>query len=94
MLAGMNVVKGRVVSGKNSSRAGKDNETITMTPHVMILPLPIDPAAAGLEPAYDPDHSLSMWVMGAGTPTAHLRVHFSQRLYKALQMLPGHGAQH
>jgi hypothetical protein len=91
MLAGMNVVNGRVSYSKDDRvtiRAGAAGSgTITMTPHVMILPLPVDAATAELPIAYDPDHALAMWVMGGGTPTAHLHVHLSPATYRALKKL-------
>ena len=91
MLAGMNVVNGRVSYSRDDSvslRAGKsDGRAITMTPHVMILPLPIDAGSVELPIEYDPDHPLAMWVMGGGTPTAHLHTHFSPATHEALKKL-------
>ena len=87
MLAGMDVVNGKVAYGNNAIvKAGSaEDKTITMTPHVMILPLSVDAQVAALPTAYDPAHG--MWVMGAGTPTAHLHVHFSSPTYVALEGL-------
>lgn len=87
MLAGMDVVNGKVAYGSNAIvKAGNaEDKTITMTPHVMILPLSLDAKMAGLPTAYDPAHG--MWVMGAGTPTAHLHVHFPPAAYSALKKL-------
>ena len=87
MLAGMDVVNGKVAYGGTASvRAGTaDNTTITMTPHIMILPLSLDPIVSELPTAYDAEHG--MWLMGAGTPTAHLHVHFPPATYAALQKL-------
>lgn len=90
MLAGMNVVNGRVSYGQNSAsiQAGKsDSKTITMTPHVMILPLSLDASIANLPVTYDPDQPLAMWLMGGGTPTAHLHLHFSPTTFEALKQV-------
>ncbi|HUS18780.1 MAG TPA: hypothetical protein VMZ25_03960 [Terriglobales bacterium] len=91
MLAGMNLIDGTVAYSADGRAslgvAGKDHRNMTMTPHLMILPLPLDPKAAGLPAGYDPDHDLVMWIMGANTPTAHLHVHFTPATHKALQQL-------
>ncbi len=88
MLAGMDVVNGRVFYGPNAVQAGTAvGTTITMTPHIMILPLDLDAAKAGLSVTYDPDHAQAMWVMGAGTPTAHLHIHFSPAAHEALKQV-------
>jgi len=94
MLAGMNVVKGKVAYGKDDKATvatghdhgagAKEGETISMTPHLMILPLPIDPKAASLSGTYDANNPLSMWVMAPNSPLQHLHVHFPDAVYKAL----------
>lgn len=91
MLAGMNVIDGRVAysaDGKTSLKVGGEGKgNITMTPHIMVLPLPLDPRIAELPIGYDPDRALAMWVMGANTPTAHLHVHFTGATHRALKQL-------
>lgn len=90
MLAGMDVVNGRVSYGtgnQSTVQAGSATGIITMTPHIMILPLAVDAATAGLPTTYDQEHA-TMWVMGAGTPTSHLHVHFSPSTLTALRALP------
>jgi hypothetical protein len=91
MLAGMNVVDGGVAysaDGTSTLKVGGDtNGVITMTPHLMILPLPIDPRIAGLPGVYDPANEHAMWIMGANTPTAHLHVHFTPSAHNALKNL-------
>jgi hypothetical protein len=90
MLAGMNVIDGRVAysADENASlKVGEHKGSITMTPHIMILPLPLDPRIAELPTSYDPDRELAMWVMGANTPTAHLHVHFTSATHDALKQL-------
>ena len=61
---------------------------MTMTPHVMIWPLPVDPQIAELPETYhvsDPPHQ---WIMAAGTPVAHMHVHFSEATASALRQIP------
>ena len=97
MLAGMPVVKGKVSYGKGDvglveivQKSGADTEEeeiINMTPHIMILPLPLDPAAAQLPHVYDPNHPTRQWVMAAGTPLAHLHVHFTDAVHQALRAI-------
>jgi len=91
MLGGMNIAKGLVAYGTDNEslvqtgQAAEDSEeVINMTPHIMILPLAVDPEAAGLAGAYAPDEPHRQWVMAAGTPVAHLHVHFSDSLHRAL----------
>jgi hypothetical protein len=79
MLAGMNI---SAAGGHDHNVSAKD--AITMTPHIMILPLPIDAEAAGLRTAYDPKDPLTQWVMMSKTPAEHLHVHFSEPVKKAL----------
>lgn len=98
MLAGMNVVQGKVAYGKGdkamvkTAHAASDpkQQIINMTPHIMILPLPIDPTKADLSGSYDSKNPLAMWVMAPHTPIAHLHVHFPTAVHKALMTV---GAQ-
>lgn len=101
MLAGMNVVRGKVAYGQDEkgqvqtghsgmahSAAKPEDEIVNMTPHIMILPLPMDPKAAQLSGAYDPHHPLAMWIMAPGTPIAHLHVHFPDIVHQNLMAIP------
>jgi hypothetical protein len=91
MLAGMNVMHGAAGHSADvtaSLKVGSKHQgNITMTPHLMILPLPLDPLTADLPGGYDPNQELAMWIMGANTPTAHLHVHFTPATFKALKRL-------
>lgn len=90
MLEGMNIHRGGIKYGKSDTASvdliGGDGgeEHVQMTPHLMILPLPIDHRLAGLSDKYDPDEPGEQWVMAAGTPLAHLHVHFSPAVKEAL----------
>lgn len=83
MLAGMNVTKSAVDVGastitmtEQTAQAG-ESEVVQMTPHVMILPLPFNEAAAEMTTKYNLDNPLDAWIMAAGKPHEHLMVHFS-----------------
>jgi hypothetical protein len=62
--------------------------TIAMTPHLMILPLPIDPAATALLGAYDPTHPLALWMLARGTPIGFMPVPVPEAVHQALRVLP------
>ena len=96
MLAGMNVVGGKVAYGKDekssvttgpahAGHANSGTDIVDMTPHIMILPLAVQPDNAHLPGTYDPETPI--WIMAPGTPTTHLHVHFSDPVYKALMAL-------
>ena len=83
MLAGMNVAKGAVVVGASevavvepaAGPAGGD--PFQMSPHVMIMPLPVAKSSPALPTKYDLHHPLGAWIMAADTPYEHLMIHFS-----------------
>lgn len=91
MLAGMNVIGEDGAHSADETAtlkfAGKHKGNITMTPHLMILPLPLDHRTADLPGGYDPDDALAMWIMGANTPNAHLHVHFTPATHHALKQM-------
>jgi hypothetical protein len=90
MLAGVNIVKAPVASGSDApavvptQRAGAAEANITMTPQLMILPLPLDPAAAQLPGSYDPAHPLTLWMLARGTPIGLAPVQMTQVAQQAL----------
>ena len=83
MLAGMNVDKGAVVVGASEvavvepAAGAAGGGTFQMSPHVMIMPLPVAQTSAALPTKYDLHHPLGPWIMAAGTPYEHLMMHFS-----------------
>ena len=83
MLAGMNVSKDAVDIGAErvivaQGMTEQDSaEVVQMTPHVMIMPLPVDETVAGMTTSYRLDDPLGAWIMAAGKPHEHLMVHFS-----------------
>jgi hypothetical protein len=106
MLAGVNVVKDQVVSGRDlqalaptehTGVAQRNSQaaaaTSTMTPQLMILPLPLDPAAAQLPGIYDPAHPLTLWMLARGTPIGLAPVRMTQVAQQALSAIPREPAQ-
>ena len=95
MLAGMNVVQGKVAYGKGKAAMIQTGQTVSdpeqqiinMTPHIMILPLPLRPEKAQLSGSYDPNQPLAMWVMAPHTPIAHLHVHFPETVHQELMRI-------
>lgn len=92
MLAGMGLSKGMVKIG--SSREAevtvtKSGKKITrLSPHVMIMPLPMDESISGMPTTYDPDNPEASWVMMRGTAIEHLMIHLSDKVTKSM-MQPG-----
>jgi len=83
MLAGMNVTKSAVDVGastitvtQQTAEAG-EAAVVQMTPHVMIMPMPVNEESAHLTTRYSLDDPLDAWIMAAGKPHEHLMVHFS-----------------
>ena len=81
MLAGMGVGQGMVKIGASSEAevaVAKSGKKITrLSPHLMVMPLPIDEKASKLASKYDPDNPEASWVMFPGTPIEHVMMHFS-----------------
>ena len=82
MLAGMNVKKGAVASipmaGTILEKSTQiEGEMVRMTPHIMIMPVPVNKKSAKLSTKYSPEDPLDAWIMAAGSPIEHLMVHFS-----------------
>lgn len=93
MLAGMNIAAGGITYGQDSDSvvgimsnpaASDGDDHVRMSPHIMILPLPVDAQQAGMPVTFDPTNSGLTWVMGAGTTMAHVHVHFSEEMRDAL----------
>ena len=93
MLGGMNISAGGIKYGQdgdsvvgimsNSSMSNGDDH-VRMSPHIMILPLPVDAQEAEMPVTFDPINSDSTWVMAAGTTLAHVHVHFTEAMRDAL----------
>jgi hypothetical protein len=93
MLGGMNISAGGIKYGQDGdsvvgimSNSGMSNgdDHVQMSPHIMILPLPVDAQEAEMPVTFDPTNSDSTWVMAAGTTLAHVHVHFTEKMRDAL----------
>ena len=90
MLAGMNISSGGITYGKEGEGVVGimgdmgDQDHVQMSPHIMILPLPVDSGKTTLPAKYNPDSSETTWVMAAGTSLAHVHVHFTEKTRDAL----------
>jgi hypothetical protein len=94
MLAGVQVIKDPGASGKDAQtvalteRTEAAEATLTMTPRLMILPLPLDPTAVQLPGLYDPTHPLTLWMMARGMPIGLAPVQMPQVAQQALMTIP------
>jgi len=68
----------------NSAGTSENDGHVQMSPHIMILPLPVDAHAAEMPATFDPTNSELTWVMAAGTTLAHVHVHFTEKMRDAL----------
>ena len=74
----------RAVQGAHHAAA----DTISLTPQLMILPLPLDPAASELLETADPMHPLTFWMRARGTPIGYAPVPVPEAVHQALRVLP------
>ena len=88
MLAGMAVAGGMLDIGSGTkfevTVAKSGAKIVRMTPHLMILPFPINEKTSGMSTKYDTDHPKASWVMAAKSPIEHLMVHFSKQEVNAM----------
>ena len=88
MLAGMAVTGGMLDMGSGMkfevTVAKSGAKVVRMTPHLMILPFPINEKTSGMSTKYDTDHPKASWVMAAKSPIEHLMVHFSKQEVNAM----------
>ena len=87
MLAGMGVKEGMVDLGSGEKievlAAGSGSKMTKITPHIMILPLPISKSGSLLT-KYDPANPLASWIMAANSPLEHLMIHVSDEEAEAI----------
>ena len=88
MLAGMPVTGGMLDIGSGTkfevTVAKSGAKVVRMTPHLMILPFPINEKTSGMSTKYDTDHPKASWVMAAKSPIEHLMLHFSEQEVNAM----------
>ncbi len=97
MLAGMNISAGGITYGEDGDSvvgimsnmdSSSSDDHVQMSPHIMILPLPVNAKEAALPVTFDPTNSEWTWVMAAGTTLAHVHVHFTEEAREALLRIP------
>jgi hypothetical protein len=101
MLSGGHSGKSQGASGKDQQLFGQSGHTgaaqgagpaaadpNAMTPQLMLLPLPRDPAAAELPGTSDPTHPLTLWMRARGTPIGYMPVLVPAAIHQALRVLP------
>ena len=101
MFAGMHGVTSHVAAGKDERALVQTRltgavqgaghaapETVSLTPQLLILPLPLDPAAAELPETSDPTHPLTLWMRARGTPIGYVTVPVPELIHQALRVLP------
>ena len=57
---------------------------VRISPHLMILPFPVNEKTSGMSTKYETDHPGASWVMAAKTPIEHVMVHFSEQEVRAM----------
>ena len=63
-------------------------DTSSLTPQLLSLPLPFDPAAAEFPETSDPTHPLTLWMRARGTPIGYVPVLVPEPVHQALRVLP------
>jgi hypothetical protein len=71
-----------------AQRDGQATADITITRQLMILPLPIDPAAAPLPGTDAPRHPLTLWMTARGNPIGHAPIHVPAAVHQTLMAMP------
>jgi hypothetical protein len=64
------------------------SDNVSPTPQLMILPLPLDPAASAFPDASDPLRPLTLWMRARDTPIGFAPVPGSEAVHQALRVLP------
>jgi hypothetical protein len=101
MLPGRQGVTGHVVPGKDepalvqTTLTGSAQDaghaaayTTSLTLQLIILPLPLDPAASKFSDTSDPMHPLTLWMRARGTPIGYAPVPVPEAVHQALRVLP------
>lgn len=88
MLAGMGVPDGMLRKGNESVaqlKVDSMGKTIAqLSPHIMIMPLPVNAKSSNMPYQYDPDNPSQTWLMAAGTAIEHVMLHVTDDDVKAM----------
>jgi hypothetical protein len=63
-------------------------DAVSTTPQLLILPLPLDPAASASPETSDPTHPLILWMRARGTQIGYVPVPIPEPVHQALRLLP------
>ena len=101
MLSGMRGVTNHVAAGKDEQALIQTRLTravqgaghaaadaISLTPQLLLLPLPLDPAASEFPDTSDPTHPLTLWMRARGTPIGYVPVPVPEPVHQVLRVLP------
>jgi hypothetical protein len=69
-------------------RDGHAPADLTITQQLMMLPLPIDPAAAPLPGTDDPTHPLTLWMRARGNSIGHAPLYVPAAVHQTLMAMP------
>lgn len=62
--------------------------TNSLSPQLLLLPLPFDPAASAFPETADVGHPLTHWMRARGTPIGYMTVPVPEPVQQALRVLP------
>jgi hypothetical protein len=73
-------------AAQSAGHAGPD--IVSLTPQLLFLPLPLDPAVSEFPNTSDPMHPLTLWMRARGTPFGYVTVPVPEPVQQALRVLP------
>jgi hypothetical protein len=83
--------QGLVQSGHRGAAQGAPTIAVdptSLTPQLMIVPLPLDPAVSVFPGTADPTHPLTLWMGARATPIGYAPVPVPEPVHQALRVLP------
>ncbi len=92
MLSGMALKGGMVDLGSSDTKvevtvAKSGVKIVRISPHLMIMPFPVNEKTAGMSTKYNTANPGASWIMAAKTPIEHVMVHFSDKEVSAMMNL-------
>ncbi len=89
MLSGMALKGGMVDLGSSDDQvevtvAKSGVKIVRISPHLMIMPFPVNEKTAGMSTKYNTANPGASWIMAAKTPIEHVMVHFSEKEVSAM----------
>ena len=89
MLSGMALKGGMVELGSSDTQvevtvAKSGVKIVRISPHLMIMPFPVNEKTAGMSTKYNAAYPGASWIMAAKTPIEHVMVHFSEKEVSAM----------